>query len=164
MHEGWGRGGGTLYPRVECPPLPQVNSDCSKGGDMRNCFQHPLEGHSETSNDQALLNPFYHYIKMKAYMRVGGGGTLPWGRLSPPHYHRQILTMSIGHSPAIGDTLTQATVSHPTDQPRGTLWPRLQCHPTTTELRGMLQPRLHCPTKLRCTLTQAAAVQLRGTL
>ena len=41
---------------------------------MRNCFQYPLEVHSETSNDQALLNPFYHYIKMKAYMRVGGGG------------------------------------------------------------------------------------------
>ena len=45
--------------------------------------------HSETSNDQSLLNPFYHYIKikMKAYMMVGGGGgvdTLPWGRLSPP--------------------------------------------------------------------------------
>ena len=45
---------------------------------MRNCFQHPLEGHSETSNDKALLNPFDHYIKMKAYMRVeGGGDTLP---------------------------------------------------------------------------------------
>ena len=29
-----------------------------------------LEGHSETSNDQALLNPFDHFIKMKAYMRV----------------------------------------------------------------------------------------------
>ena len=44
---------------------------------MRNCFQHPLEGHSETSNDQALLNPFYHYIKMKEYIRVEwGAGTL----------------------------------------------------------------------------------------
>ena len=41
---------------------------------MRNCFQHPLEGQSETSNDQDLLNPFDHYIKMKAYMRVEGGG------------------------------------------------------------------------------------------
>ena len=51
---------------------------------MRDCFQSPLEGHSETSNDQALLSPFDHCIKMKAYMRVeGGGGTLPWGRLSP---------------------------------------------------------------------------------
>ena len=46
---------------------------------MRNCFQYPHEGHSETSNDQALLNPFDHYIKMKAYMRVEWGG----GRLSP---------------------------------------------------------------------------------
>ena len=43
---------------------------------MRNCFQYPLEGHSETSNDQALLDPFYHYLKMKAYMRVGGGWTI----------------------------------------------------------------------------------------
>ena len=44
---------------------------------MRNCFQYPHEGHSETSNDQALLNSFDqrdHYIKMKAYMRVEGGG------------------------------------------------------------------------------------------
>ena len=43
---------------------------------MRNCFQHPLERHSETSNDHALLNPFEHYIKMKACMKVDGGGTL----------------------------------------------------------------------------------------
>ena len=50
---------------------------------MRNCFQYPLEVHSETSNDQALLDPFY-YIKMKAYMRVGVGNTLPQGSLSPP--------------------------------------------------------------------------------
>ena len=59
---------------------------------MKNCFQHPLEGHSETSNDQALLNPFDHYIKMKPYMRVEGGDTLPQGRLShqPPidYVHR----------------------------------------------------------------------------
>ena len=45
---------------------------------MRNYFQSPLEGHSETSNDQAPLNPFYHYIKMKAYMRVEGGTLYPW--------------------------------------------------------------------------------------
>ena len=57
----------------------------------RNCFQYPLEGHSETSNDQTLLNPFDHYIKMKAYMRVGGGDTLPQGRLFPP----PLLTMFI---------------------------------------------------------------------
>ena len=51
---------------------------------MTNCFQYPLEGHSETSNDQALLNPFYHYIKMKEYIKVecvcvcagGGGGSV----------------------------------------------------------------------------------------
>ena len=41
---------------------------------MRNCFRYPLEVHSETSNDQALLNPFDHYVKMKACMRVEGGG------------------------------------------------------------------------------------------
>ena len=55
---------------------------------MRNCFQYPREGHSETSNNQALLNPFYHNIKMKAYLRLAGGGgvgvdTLPWGTLPP---------------------------------------------------------------------------------
>ena len=61
---------------------------------MKNCFQYPLEGHSEISNDQALLNPFYHCIKMKAYMSVGGGGTLYPGVDCPPH-HRQILTMFI---------------------------------------------------------------------
>ena len=38
----------------------------------RQSFQYLLEGLSETSNDQALLNPLYHYIKMKAYMRVEG--------------------------------------------------------------------------------------------
>ena len=52
---------------------------------MRNCLQSPLEGHSETSNDQAPLNPFDHYIKIKAYMRVeGGAGTLYPGVDYPP--------------------------------------------------------------------------------
>ena len=53
---------------------------------MRNCFQYPLEGHSETSNDHALLNPFYHYIKMKEYIRIEwwGGGTLYPGVDRPP--------------------------------------------------------------------------------
>ena len=41
---------------------------------MKNCFQHTLEGQSETLNDQALLNPFDHYMKMKPYMRVEVGG------------------------------------------------------------------------------------------
>ena len=51
---------------------------------MRNCFQFPLEGHSETSNDQAPLNPFDHYIKIKAYMRVEGGTLYPGVDCSPP--------------------------------------------------------------------------------
>ena len=56
---------------------------------MRHCFQYPLEGHAETSNDQALFNPFYHCIKMKAYMRVEGGH-FTLGRLSPPtHTHHR---------------------------------------------------------------------------
>ena len=54
---------------------------------MRDCFQHSLEGHSETSNDQALLSPFYHYIKMKAHMTVGREGTLYPGVDCPPHTH-----------------------------------------------------------------------------
>ena len=51
---------------------------------MRNLFQYPLDGHSETSNDQALLNPFDHYIKMKACMRIEGGGALYPGVDCPP--------------------------------------------------------------------------------
>ena len=58
---------------------------------MRNCFRCPLEGHSETSNDQAPLNPIDHYIKIKAYMKVEvGGGHLPRGRLSPPPMTRPL--------------------------------------------------------------------------
>ena len=52
---------------------------------MRNCFQHPLEGHSETSNNQALSNPFDHYIKMKAYIRVGGRALYQRVDSPPPH-------------------------------------------------------------------------------
>ena len=48
---------------------------------MRKCFQYPLEGRSETSNGQALVNPFHHYIKMKEYIKVecvlGGGHFTP---------------------------------------------------------------------------------------
>ena len=46
---------------------------------MRNCFQYPPEGHSETSNDQeAFLSPFHHYIKMKENIKAewGVGETL----------------------------------------------------------------------------------------
>ena len=48
---------------------------------MRNRVKYPLEGLSETSNNQALLIPFIiTIIKMKACMRVEvGEGTLyPW--------------------------------------------------------------------------------------
>ena len=48
-----------------------------------NCFHYPLEGLSETSNNQALLIPFIINIKLKAYMRVEVGDTLPWGRFPP---------------------------------------------------------------------------------
>ena len=62
---------------------------------MRNCFQSPLEGHSETSNDAALLSPCDHCITMKAYMTVrGGGDTLPQGRLSPSIDYVQKLQMT----------------------------------------------------------------------
>ena len=59
---------------------------------MRNCFQYPFEGHSETSNDQDLLNPFYHYVKTKAYLRLEGVGTLYLGVDCP----NPLLTMFIG--------------------------------------------------------------------
>ena len=79
---------------------------------MRVCLQHPLEGHSETSNDQAVLNPFDHYIKMKAYMRIEGRDTLPWGRLSPPppfdHYIKMKVNMRVEGG---GDTLPRGRLS-----------------------------------------------------
>ena len=50
---------------------------------MTICFQYPLEGVSETSNNQALLISFSINIKLKACMRVEVRDTLPWGRLSP---------------------------------------------------------------------------------
>ena len=52
---------------------------------MRNCFQSPLDGHSEASNDQAPLNPFDHYMEIKAYMRFEGGG-VTLGVDCPPLY------------------------------------------------------------------------------
>ena len=59
-------GGGTLYPGVDCPPLPQVNSDnMFIETRCENCFQYSLEWLSETSNNQAILNPFYHNNKVK---------------------------------------------------------------------------------------------------
>ena len=57
--------GGTLYPWVDCPPLLHVNSDYvhrDKIGEivfsilLKGCVHR--EGLSETSNNQALLNPF----------------------------------------------------------------------------------------------------------
>ena len=77
-------GGGGLFPGVECPPLLHVNLYYVYRNKIRKkYFQYPLERISETSNNQAILNPFYHNIKMKEYMRVEGVDTLPWGRL--PH-------------------------------------------------------------------------------
>ena len=82
-------GGGTLYPGVDStPPPPPTYRLCSYGWDRRNCFPHPLEGHSETSNDQVLLNPFDHHIKMKAFYPGVDSTTAP----PPP----PTLTMLIG--------------------------------------------------------------------
>ena len=53
-----GGGEGTLYTGVECPPLLQVKSGCVHRDERRNSFQYLLEGLSETTNNQALLNPF----------------------------------------------------------------------------------------------------------
>ena len=72
-----GGGGDTLLRGRLSPSIDYVHRDKR---DMRNC----AEGHSETTNNQALLIPFGHYIKMKAYMRVGGGELYPWVDSSPP--------------------------------------------------------------------------------
>ena len=64
-------------------------------------------------------------------------------------------------SPAKWGTLTQATVSHPTDQLRVALTQATVSHPTT-KLRGALtQATLSHQAKVH-TQTQAAAVQVRG--
>ena len=48
--------GGTLYPGVQCPPLPHVNSDSVHRDEIGEIVS--LEGLLETSNNQALLNLF----------------------------------------------------------------------------------------------------------
>ena len=67
---------GTLFPGVDCPTVPQANIDCVHRDDIGEIVSSPLEWHSETSNDQALLNPSYHCIILKAYMRVEKGREL----------------------------------------------------------------------------------------
>ena len=54
---------GTLYLGVECPTLLQVNSDSVHRDEIGEIFKNHLEGFSETSNNQAILNPFYHNKK-----------------------------------------------------------------------------------------------------
>ena len=44
-------GGDRVSPSAAC-------EFCGHRQDRRNCFQYPLVGLSETSNNQALLNPF----------------------------------------------------------------------------------------------------------
>ena len=170
---------------------------CSKGRDMRNCFQYPLEGHSETSNDQALLYPFYHYIKLKASMSVGGGGILhPWVDCPHPlpqanidYVHRdeiwEIVSTTLWprlqcppYHWAQGDTLTQATLSHQakvytlnlrysSPAKRGTLTqatvPPTPHHHRRAKGDTLTQATLSHQAKVY-TLTQAATVQLTGTL
>ena len=73
-----GEGGGTLYPMVDCPPPPIDSVHRDEIGEIVSSIL--LKGIQKLQiNDQALLNPFDHYIKMKAYMRVEVGG----GHLTP---------------------------------------------------------------------------------
>ena len=49
-------GGWDTLPRGRLSPsIDYVHRD---ERDMRNCLQHSLEGHSETTNNQALIIPF----------------------------------------------------------------------------------------------------------
>ena len=75
-----------LRGRLPPPPPPTAGKFwlCSYRGDMRIVSSIlPLERLLKTWNNLALLIPPYHNIKMKAYMRVEVGDTLPWGRSSP---------------------------------------------------------------------------------
>ena len=71
MHEGWGGGDTLPWGRF---PLP--TTDYAHRDEIGEIVSSILEGHSETSNDQALLIPFDHHIKMKACTMVEGWGTL----------------------------------------------------------------------------------------
>ena len=81
-------GRGTLNPGVEYLPLPQVNSNCVHSDEIWEIVSSILlKGIQKLQMIQAFLNPFYHYIKIKAYTRVKGkwggvGDTLARGRVS----------------------------------------------------------------------------------
>ena len=116
---------------------------------MRNSFQHPLEGHSKTSNEEALLNPFDHYIKMKACMRVEWGGALYPGVDCPlppltlfiGTIHEKLFSVSWwrasrnfkwpGSSQSLW-SLHKNESMHEGCEGGGTLYPGVDCHPTPT--------------------------------
>ena len=92
-----------------------------------------------------------------------GGHSTPGYSVPPTNLNQRVCFHFLCSSPAKGGTLTQATMSHPTDQLRGTLTQATVSHPTT-KLRGALtQATLSHQAKVH-TRTQAAAVQLRGLL
>ena len=66
--------GGTLYPGVEFPPLPQVNSDCVHRDEIGDIVSGILlKGFQKlqiTGSSQSL----YHKIKMKPYITDEVGG------------------------------------------------------------------------------------------
>ena len=78
IQEGWG-GVGTL-PRGRLSPSPIDYVHRDEIGEIVSSIL--LNGIQKLQITR--INPFDHYIKMKAYMRVEGGDTLPRGRLSPP--------------------------------------------------------------------------------
>ena len=75
-------GGGTLYPRVECPSLPQVNSDSVHRDEIGEIISSILlKGFQKLQ-----ITRLFSFPSIITYMRVelGGGGTLYPGVECPP--------------------------------------------------------------------------------
>ena len=81
--QGWG--GGTLYPKEDCPPPPTTTDYVHRGLTGEIVSSILLKGIQKLQMTRLFSIPFDHYIKLKAYMRVGGGGAFnPGVDCAPP--------------------------------------------------------------------------------
>ena len=78
--------GEKLYPGVECPPLPQVNSDSVHRDEIGEIVSSILlKGFQKLQITRLFSFPFITtYMRVEVCVCGGGGDTLSWGRLSPP--------------------------------------------------------------------------------
>ena len=95
MHEGWSGGGGTLpWGRVSPSTTGKfwlfIRTRYEKLFPVSSWWA--FRNFKRSGSSQSLLS----LHKNESIHEGWGGDTLPWCRLSPPRYHRQILTMFIG--------------------------------------------------------------------